>query len=143
VADCRYCGVEIFFAWHPDWLRWFPIEPESITGDEELHEDRGVVYERYHRRHRCEKWQEHSRASSSSSSGSNSYEPPRERRAPLRPVRTAHATLFVAPDAPIEVIRAAYKALAMLYHPDLGGDLERMVALNRAYEELVSEKGPR
>jgi hypothetical protein len=31
----------------------------------------------------------------------------------------------------------------MLYHPDLGGDLERMVALNRAYEELVSEKGPR
>jgi curved DNA-binding protein CbpA len=37
------------------------------------------------------------------------------------------------------VIRAAYKALAMLYHPDLGGDPERMVELNQAYETLLDK----
>jgi curved DNA-binding protein CbpA len=39
----------------------------------------------------------------------------------------------------MEVIRAAYKALAMLYHPDLGGDPNAMVALNQAYETLLEK----
>ena len=34
----------------------------------------------------------------------------------------------------VEQIKAEYKRLARLYHPDLGGDLETMKSLNNAYE---------
>jgi hypothetical protein len=47
-----------------------------------------------------------------------------------------HATLFVTADAPPEVIRAAYKALALLYHPDKGGSVTKMQALNSAMDAL-------
>ena len=36
-------------------------------------------------------------------------------------IRTHYDNLKVARDAPIEVIRAAYKSLCMKYHPDLNG----------------------
>lgn len=36
--------------------------------------------------------------------------------------------LHVAPGAPIEVITAAYRALAKLHHPDRNGDTSRMAA---------------
>jgi hypothetical protein len=143
VASCRYCSDEIFFAWHPNWLRWLPIEPESITGDEELTEDdRGVVYQPYHRRHRCqrghEQWAENARSERERREQRES-ERHRVLADVVRSESWSHATLFVAQDAPPEVIRAAYKALALLYHPDLGGDLEQMVNLNRAYELLVGK----
>lgn len=40
--------------------------------------------------------------------------------------------LKVAPDAPMIVREAAYRALARTVHPDLGGDSERMCDLNAA-----------
>ena len=40
--------------------------------------------------------------------------------------------LFVLPEAPLAVAEAAYKALARLHHPDVGGDTETMQALNEA-----------
>lgn len=43
--------------------------------------------------------------------------------------------LKVSPDAPLAEIRACYKQLATLYHPDAGGSSDRMAELNRAYEE--------
>ena len=49
--------------------------------------------------------------------------------------------LKVSPDAPIEVIRAAYRALAAKHHPDRHTQSESshgdMVALNAAYEVLT------
>ena len=36
----------------------------------------------------------------------------------------------------IELIKKQYKKLALKYHPDKGGDAERMQKLNNAYEEL-------
>lgn len=48
-----------------------------------------------------------------------------------------HATLHLLPAAPPELIRAAYRCLAMLYHPDRGGDVVKMQTLNRAYEALT------
>lgn len=51
--------------------------------------------------------------------------------------------LKVTQDAPPEVIRAAYRALANRLHPDRGGEgvggdaHEQMVALNAAYEVLI------
>jgi DnaJ domain len=48
-------------------------------------------------------------------------------------------TLHLLPSAPVEVIKAAYKALALIHHPDKGGDLRRMQAINIAYEQLIKK----
>ncbi len=48
-----------------------------------------------------------------------------------------YATLQVDPRADAEVVRAAYRALARLCHPDMaGGSHERMTALNEAWSVL-------
>lgn len=56
------------------------------------------------------------------------------------PVVTHYSTLKVAPDAPVEVIRAAYRVLAARHHPDRCiGDpaaLQRMQRVNEAYRVL-------
>jgi curved DNA-binding protein CbpA len=44
--------------------------------------------------------------------------------------------LQVDPGAESEVIRAAYHALARKYHPDTGGDAQRMVEFNAAWAVL-------
>lgn len=131
MGSCKFCGGEIVFAWHELWARWVPCDPESITGDEQVHE-RGLLFESHLRRHRC---------ASSSSGPKSAHRGHHSAGHPEAPTRgsSAHATLFVTPDAPMEVIRAAYKALAMLYHPDLGGDPNAMVALNQAYETLLEK----
>lgn len=43
--------------------------------------------------------------------------------------------LKVPPDAPLPTIKAAYRQLAIKYHPDAGGSSEKMATLNRAWEE--------
>jgi len=62
---------------------------------------------------------------------------------PRRPGRMVPADAFTAlyllPTAPPEVIKASYKALALIHHPDRGGDLEQMKTINQAYDLL--EKG--
>jgi hypothetical protein len=47
-----------------------------------------------------------------------------------------YATLGVSSTAEPEVIKAAYNALARKYHPDAGGNSERMKDINEAYEVL-------
>jgi hypothetical protein len=59
--------------------------------------------------------------------------PPR----PPQSLATPYKTLHLLPDAPPEVVKAAYKALARIYHPDLRGDTAKMVEINRAYETLT------
>ena len=46
------------------------------------------------------------------------------------------AALHLLPTAPLEVVRAVYRALSLLHHPDLGGDEARMKEVNNAYERL-------
>jgi hypothetical protein len=46
------------------------------------------------------------------------------------------ATLHLLPTAPPELIKAAYRTLASLTHPDHGGDELKMKRLNLAYEKL-------
>src|SRR5262249_37230155 len=62
---------------------------------------------------------------------------------PRRPGRMVPADAFTAlyllPTAPPEVIKASYKALVLIHHPDRGGDLEQMKLINQAYDLL--EKG--
>ena len=44
----------------------------------------------------------------------------------------AFETLFLLPGAPDSVVEAAYRALAKIYRPDMGGDPKRMIELNEA-----------
>ena len=48
-------------------------------------------------------------------------------------------TLYLVPHAPLEVVRAVFKALALKYHPDKGGDVAIMQSLNVAYKEILGE----
>lgn len=48
--------------------------------------------------------------------------------------------LFVTENAPMEVIKAAYKALATKYHPDAGGNETDMSNLNLAYAEICDRQ---
>jgi len=47
-----------------------------------------------------------------------------------------YRTLYLVDTAPFEVIKASYKTLSHIYHPDRGGDPEMMIAINNAYERL-------
>ena len=40
-------------------------------------------------------------------------------------------------DAPLAKIRAAYKKMAKLYHPDVGGDAEKFKKLNEAHKKML------
>lgn len=60
--------------------------------------------------------------------------PKRQQRRKPSPARD---TLHLTADAPPELIKAAYRVLARIHHPDAGGDPERMKAINAAYEELT------
>jgi hypothetical protein len=54
------------------------------------------------------------------------------------PRDAAFAVLHLRDDAPPEVVRAAYKALALTHHPDRGGSAEKMKSLNEAYRKLTT-----
>jgi hypothetical protein len=52
----------------------------------------------------------------------------------------AHAILHLLPSAPPELVKVAYRCLALLVHPDkANGDLSQMQKLNAAYERLQKE----
>jgi hypothetical protein len=50
--------------------------------------------------------------------------------------RNLYRLLHVQPDAPLPVIKAAYRALIALHHPDKGGDHTTATLLNDAYAVL-------
>jgi hypothetical protein len=65
--------------------------------------------------------------------------PPREPRTSKPPkMLDACKTLCITPDAPAPVVKAAYRALAQLHHPDCGGKTEMMQKINAAYELLLA-----
>lgn len=47
-----------------------------------------------------------------------------------------YATLFIIPQAPWEVVKAAHTALAKLHHPDKGGNSDKFIEIQAAYEAL-------
>lgn len=49
-------------------------------------------------------------------------------------VAEAFAFMYLLPSAPLPVIKAAFKALANIHHPDHGGNTETMKRLNKAHE---------
>lgn len=58
--------------------------------------------------------------------------------------RDAYAVLQVHPEADLDVIQAAYRALARQYHPDGSTpDIDRMREVNGAYERIKTEAARR
>jgi DnaJ-class molecular chaperone len=53
---------------------------------------------------------------------------------------THYEVLGVAPRASLAVIKAAHRALARKYHPDLGGDAAKCAAVNVAWDVLSNAK---
>jgi hypothetical protein len=49
-------------------------------------------------------------------------------------------TLYLLPNAPPEVIKASYKALSKIHHPDVQGDGEKMIEINRAFDAITQNK---
>ncbi len=73
--------------------------------------------------------------------GETDADPDAEWRPPPSKPKTSdpYTALWLLPGAPPEVVKAAYKALATLHHPDKpGGDDERMRAINSAYQQLAA-----
>ncbi len=58
--------------------------------------------------------------------------PKRARPQPVDP----YTALHLLPSALPEVIKATYRALAMMHHPDHGGDTATMQTINDAYRRL-------
>lgn len=56
------------------------------------------------------------------------------------PQKNPYSVLFITEDAPLEVVRAAYKALAALHHPDVNGCVEKMAEINNAYAEIRKQR---
>ena len=52
------------------------------------------------------------------------------------PLWTAYETLAVHPNAPWEVVQAAYRALTRLHHTDTGGETRAMQTINAAYQAI-------
>jgi hypothetical protein len=57
------------------------------------------------------------------------------------PLDEYYNVLGVSPDAPDEVVKAAHKALARMYHSDLGGDPKKMARVNTAFEAIKETRG--
>ena len=48
-------------------------------------------------------------------------------------LKDAYAVLHLQPGAPHHVVKAAYRSLAQVHHPDAGGDTSQMARINAAY----------
>ncbi len=71
------------------------------------------------------------------------YDNEQPRRPPPQPqqsLATPYKTLHLLPDAPPEVVKAAYKALAKIHHPDARGNSEKMIEIKRAFEVITQNR---
>ncbi len=129
MSNCKKCGGRIEWAYDTSREKWKPIEPDSLDGTEERFEG-SFYFESWHRFHRCTGWSGEAR-------NSQGYQPPPPPAQPPPSKWAAEfATLHLLSTAPPQVIRAAYRALALIHHPDIGGDPARMVAINSAYTKI-------
>lgn len=57
-----------------------------------------------------------------------------------RPDLGPYGVLYLLDMAPMEVVKASYKALVLKHHPDHGGDPEEFRKVQEAYDEIVGSK---
>jgi hypothetical protein len=59
---------------------------------------------------------------------------------PPQSIASPFQTLYLLPNAPPEVVKAAYKALSRIHHPDARGNHEKMIEINLAFEIITQNK---
>ena len=52
------------------------------------------------------------------------------------PLSEVYAALCLLPGAPVQVVDAAYRAMAKLHHPDAGGEPVKMAHINLSYQAI-------
>ncbi len=65
---------------------------------------------------------------------SDTHERPRKPHTPAKV--DAYAALCLTPEAPAELVKSAFKIMARVSHPDLGGSHEAMLKVNAAFKQL-------
>ena len=55
-------------------------------------------------------------------------------------VKSPFEILYLTTEAPPEVVKAAYRALSKIHHPDMGGDAEKWREIDDAYRQLTPPK---
>ena len=122
MANCKTCGAKICFTYKTAIKKWIPTEWDTVDyGSDERDEDDKVIWNpANHEAHRCPP-----------------HKPPcQPPPSPQQAKKSPHDALCVTRAAPMEVIHAAYRALAKIYHPDAGGDVRKMQEINVAWEDL-------
>lgn len=117
-ARCNRCEAPIIWARWESKNKWVSVDPETCRSDDRTTENdfghTSPVFETWHRFHRC---------------AEKNTQPNHSEQ-----VAAAYAALHLMESAPPEVVRAAYRALAAMHHPDKGGDTRIMQNLNLAFE---------
>jgi hypothetical protein len=54
-----------------------------------------------------------------------------------------HSLLGVAPGAPLEEVKAAFRRKALEHHPDRGGEAAAFIAVKRAYDRIIRRRAHR
>lgn len=72
--------------------------------------------------------------------GYEALPPPGSTASTSRPRRAPHEVLHIAPDAPRDVVLAAFRARAKDLHPDAGGSHEDFTELVAARDELLARR---
>lgn len=57
------------------------------------------------------------------------------------PETSPYTALHLTSDAPIELVRAAYRTLSFIHHPDRGGDSQRFQSVADAYRKVLAIRG--
>lgn len=155
MPSCKHCQEDIIWAQEYATERWVPIDPETIDGEEQEQTSstgRAYIYlQVHHQRHECRGGSRgrgepfrrvpHTLEEEPAAKAPPPRPPPAAPRSPATPPVPisrvlAFATLHLLPSAPQEVVRAAHRALAVVHHPDRGGEIDRMVEINAAYDLL-------
>lgn len=102
--------------------RWDPDAKEWYFKDTELNTVVEVVSKYFDQIDTDVKFDDSEGEASSSSNGKSQWE-----------------ILCLTSEAPIELVKFAYKMFAKVRHPDHGGSTKAMAELNRAYSDAVSE----
>jgi len=88
-------------------------------------------------RHALEQWQARwFEGGAQTSRPGGTYQAPWTWAPPSSGVHGAYAALHLLPTAPPALVKAAYRTLATLHHPDRGGDTATMQRVNAAYAQL-------
>jgi hypothetical protein len=65
-------------------------------------------------------------------------QPPPPKKVTLVPHVECYRALYLVPGCPPELVKAAYRCLAQIHHPDKGGSSEAMQKINEAYRRLAA-----